>query len=405
MRKGKKIIFTSITVILSLVVADLLLNAAAIVFPRINEVLSVVSKSIPDQQLGHRPNPAYRDHDENGFRNPHVPEMAHVVTLGDSQTYGNGVGAEQAWPRVLEALTGRSVYNMAFGGYGPVHSLVLWDQATVLKPEVVIEGMYSGNDLYDSYQMIYLSGKLPELKTDNKSLLEVIAQAQESEPIQKRISKTYKPGRTTSRFKRFRKSVKSWLSEHSKVYRLLWRVQYELSRIKEKKKHDDDSWQKAKSSAAKHPDIFQAFSSKSSRTVFTSEYRLTALNLDDPAIREGQRIALEAIRRLHQLASRDGIRFIVLLIPTKEIVFSQQAAGIDAPSYHALVRNELQFWKETKLFLEEHSIEYIDALQPLQEELETGFQPYRITRDGHPNEHGYRAIARAIHSYLASGQQ
>ena len=86
-------------------------------------------------------------------------------------------------------------------------------------------------------------------------------------------------------------------------------------------------------------------------------------------------------------------------------MFSEQAKGIVAPSYHALVRNELQFWKEAKLFLEEHSIEYMDSLQSLQTELETGFQPYRITRDGHPNEHGYRAIAGAIHSYLAPAQQ
>ena len=67
-------------------------------------------------------------------------------------------------------MYGRSVYNMAFGGYGPVQNLLLWDQASILKPEVVNEGMCSGSDLYDSYQMIYMCGKLPELKTDNKSL-------------------------------------------------------------------------------------------------------------------------------------------------------------------------------------------------------------------------------------------
>jgi len=116
-------------------------------------------------------------------------------------------------------------------------------------------------------------------------------------------------------------------------------------------------------------------------------------------------VALEATRQLNQLASRDGIRFIVLLIPTKEFVFSEQAEGVTSQNYHALVRNELQFWQETKFFLEDHSILYIDALLPLQAELETGFPPYRITSDGHPNKHGYRAIAGAINSYLAPDEQ
>lgn len=404
MGKVKRIIFAFITVILSLVVTDLLLNAAAIVSPRVNEVLSVVAKYIPDERLGHRPNPAYPDHDEYGFRNQRVPETAHVVTLGDSQTYGNGVEAEQAWPAVLEARTGRSVYNMAFGGYGPVHSLMLWDQASTLKPEVVIEGLYSGNDLYDAYQMIYERGKLPELKSDNQSLMDDIAQAKEAELKIRGTSKTSENGGITPGFRRWRKSVKSWFTEHSKIYALLWRTKYELSRIR-KKKDDDDRWQRAKSSAAKHPEKSQIFSSNSSRTIFTSEYRLRWLNLDDPRVREGQRVALEAIRRLHQLASRDGIRFVVLLIPTKELVFSEQAKEISAPSYLALLRNERQFWKEAKSFLAEHSIEYVDSLQSLRTELETGIQPYRVTSNGHPNEHGYGAIARAIHSYLDPDQR
>lgn len=403
LRKIKRTIFNIFTVFLSLVATDLLINAAALVSPRVNEVISVVDKYIPDERLGHRPNPAYPDHDENGFRNPQVPDTAHIVTLGDSQTYGNGVEMEKAWPSVLKALTGHSVYNMAFGGWGPVHSLLLWDQARALKPEVVIEGLYSGNDIVDSYQMVYKRGKLTELKTGNKTQQEIIAQAEVSEVKSKqRISAAANKGSIASRLKKFRKSLKSWLSEHSKIYGLLWRTKYELSRVRKKNEDDEERWQKAKSDAAKYPEKFQAFSGKSSRTILDPEYRLQALNLDDPRIREGQRVALEAIHRLHQLASRDGSRFVVLLIPTKELVFYEQAKGIDAPSYHVLVRNELQLWREVKLFLKEHSIEYMDSLQSLRTELETGFQPYRVTRNGHPNEHGYRAIARAIHSYLSN---
>jgi len=229
-------------------------------------------------------------------------------------------------------------------------------------------------------------------------------QPEEPRPLNERIWEASNTGKAISRFERFRKSLKPWFTENSKIYGLLWRTKYELARFRNKNKDDEDRWQKAKARAAKHPSKFQVFSGQSSRTIFESEYRLTALNLDDPAIRKGQRVALKAIHQLHQLAIRDGIRFIVLLIPTKELVFSSQANEISVPSYHTLVRNELLFWEQTKMFLESHSIEYMDSLQSLQSELETGFQPYRVTRNGHPNEHGYRAIAHAIHSYLTTDQ-
>jgi hypothetical protein len=403
--KVKYILFATISVILSLVVADLILHAAAFVSPRANEVMSVVAKYVPDERLQHRPNPGYPGHDANGFRNLHVPQTADVVALGDSQTYGTGVEADEAWPRVLESLDGRSVYSMAFGGYGPLQSLLLWDDAAALQPRVVIEGLYSGNDLYDSFTMVYgKKGKLPELKTDDKDQLEVIAQAEKSGPLNKLVQKNYRAGKKASRFEKLAKNVKDWIVEHSKVYALYWRSRYELLRFEEEKRDEKDRWKKARAYAKRHPEYAHVFANSSTKTILTPKFRLSALNLDDPRIREGQRIAYEAILRLDESARRDGARLIVLLIPTKELVFSEQAKDLAVPEYHRLVQNELRFWSETKSFLDEHSIEYIDALAPLQQQLETGVQPYDVTDDGHPNAHGHRAIAREIHSYLASGK-
>ena len=201
--------------IISLVVTDLVLHGLASVSPRINEVVSILSAKIPDGRLGHRPNPAYPGHDAKGFRNPQLPGSAHVVALGDSHTYGSGVKSEQAWPRVLESLLEQPVYNMGLGGYGPVHSLLLWDEAADLKPAVVIEAIYAGNDLHDSFKMVYKRGQLPELKTIDKNLQEVIAQAEVSESIGKRVSIMYRRGKTKSKT---RLAIKAWLAEHSKIY-------------------------------------------------------------------------------------------------------------------------------------------------------------------------------------------
>ena len=51
-------------------------------------------------------------HDAWGFRNKKVPETAEIVALGDSHTYGNCAKRNEAWPAVLQRLTGQQVYNL-----------------------------------------------------------------------------------------------------------------------------------------------------------------------------------------------------------------------------------------------------------------------------------------------------
>ncbi len=60
--------------------------------------------SIPDAGLRQRPNPAYPEHDQLGFRNPAVPSRAAIVALGDSQTYGFGMLSRASWPARLAVL-------------------------------------------------------------------------------------------------------------------------------------------------------------------------------------------------------------------------------------------------------------------------------------------------------------
>lgn len=400
MKKLKQFTFATLTVIVTLVVLDLALHVAASLSTRVDEATSILSAKIPDPKLGHRPNPAYPDHDAKGFRNPKVPAKTDIVALGDSQTYGSGVKAEHSWPRALESISELSVYNMGLGGWGPVHSLLLWDEAMEFKPTTVIEALYAGNDLHDAYSIVYNQGKLPELKTTDPKQLESIRQEEAKEPIQQRVSKMYRRGKTKSGT---RKMLKAWMGDNSRVFGLIKRTQYELSRMRKAKEEPptaEDKWKKAQSFAAKYSKYALAFSDETARTVFTSEYRLAALNLEDPRIREGQRISMEAIGEMKQLANRDGVRFIVLLIPTKELVFSRKAKNVDSGSYHKLLHNEQQFWKDTKEYFKNNDIEYIDSLKALQEKLETGPQPYMVSHNGHPNAEGQGTIAAEVKSYL-----
>ena len=387
---------------------ELTLSLLALASTRVDWLLTPPStpQTVPDARLGYRPNPDYPGHDRKGFRNPKVPAKAHIVALGDSQTYGTGVRAAAAWPRQLESLTGKTVYSMAYGGYGPADSLVLWDEALALSPTVVVEAFYAGNDLFDSFDCIYNRGQLPELKSPDPQLQASVRDAEQSEPIQQRVVRMFQMGaavdeETTTVTP---DGVSLWriLSQHSKIYGLLVRAWYEATRpAKQSSEPPQDEWTKATAFAELHPAYCQIFTSGQFKTVFTSEYRLAALDLGDPRIAEGLQISLRAIQKMHELATRRGIRFLVVLIPTKEAVFRKLLQD-SSVSYRALAENEERVWRITKDFLERNGIEYLDSLPVLREQLAAGIQPYRVSHDGHPNEPGHKAIAKLVAAHLES---
>jgi hypothetical protein len=146
--------------------------------------------TIPDPNLGHRTNPRYPGHDSKGFRNANIPAQAKIVTLGDSQTYGSGVAPQDPWPRQLEALTHRTVYNMAYGGYGPVHHLILIQEALRFNPTIVITAFYSGNDLYDSFQIVYGKNQHPELKSSLPGLQTTILAMEKLDPLGEKLKRS-----------------------------------------------------------------------------------------------------------------------------------------------------------------------------------------------------------------------
>jgi hypothetical protein len=403
MKLNKKQASFSIVLVLSVIgFLEITLNLLASVSQRIDAVLGTsnpIPHSLVDERLGGRPNPAYPGHDRLGFRNPKVPAKAHIVALGDSHTYGTGVESEEAWPKQLQSMTGEIVYSMAHGGYGPTHSLILWDEAVALKPRIVIEAFYAGNDLFESFDHVYNKGQLPELKSSDPELQARVREAEQSEPIREHVLGMFRKGKiSVTRFSL--RWFRQQLSQRSKIYGLLRRAWYESRRVIEKSnKTSQEKWEIAKALAALHPSYTQVFSNGQFKTVFTSEYRLSALNLEDPRIAEGLQISLRAIQRMHKFATARNLRFLVVLIPTKEAVFRQLWQN-PPMSYRKVTEHEERFWTTTRDFLNHDGIEYLDALPALRKQLAAGIQPYQVSSDGHPNEYGHRAIARLVAAYL-----
>lgn len=338
-----------------------------------------IPMEINDARLGARPNPEYPDHDQKGFRNKVVPREVEIIAMGDSQTYGMGVLPAQAWPQQLEAIAKIKTYNMAFGGYGPAHSLLLLDEALELKPKVIIEAFYSGNDLFDSYSLVYETKQLTALKTSDQRISKAILEAENAKPLKPEIQRLFYMGRNN------KKGIYNSIITNSKIYFLGWMCRELL-------KQKVSLWDSIKQYALKHKDYCEYFESGRFKTLFTPDYRFCAVNLGDPRISEGHRIALESITLLKNKLTALNIGFIVLLMPTKELVFKDIVYQPSA-SYNVLIQNEELLWQRTKDFLGSQSVDFIDALPALRKCLETGVQPYYITGDGHPNAIGHRAIA------------
>jgi lysophospholipase L1-like esterase len=127
---------------------------------------------------------------------------------------------------------------------------------------------------------------------------------------------------------------------------------------------------------------------------------MTGMSLEDPRIAEGHRICLDAILRMQEIASNQGIDFRVLLIPTKELVFKDLVAT-PSPAYRALVANEEEMWSRSTRFFEAHGIRAFDALPTLRSELVARRQPYPMSDSGHPKRDGQAAIARLVAEQLA----
>src|SRR5688500_6186278 len=83
-------------------------------------------------------------HDVLGFRNHQVPNVADVVVIGDSQTYGNNVLLEENWPYyMLQAIEERpTIYSMATGGWAAVQYLDMFTKSLLFRPHVIVIAFY-----------------------------------------------------------------------------------------------------------------------------------------------------------------------------------------------------------------------------------------------------------------------
>jgi len=336
---------------------------------------------IPDDVLHFRIKPHSGGHDAWGFRNRAVPEHADIVAIGDSQTYGCAARSDESWPAQLGELTGRKVYNLSLGGYGPAqyfHLVRNW--AVKLRPSLIVLGLYLGNDIAGATHYVYRDERLKQYR---------------------------RPGFTGDVKSKYEREVPEWygafaalrrqLSQRSVVYGV---VKYsgigDFVRLAEFRRSGANRGGKLVAIEIEEHGVF---------TAFTPRTRLNALNLEDADVREGLRLTCELVHGMSELCRENGISFLVCLTPTKETVYGAYLRGErELPDHDisvALLANEREANETLTAFLGENRIPFLDLLARLREHADTT-QLYPRNHDGHPNENGYRVIAEAVHERMGT---
>ncbi len=337
---------------------------------------------VPNDILGAVPSPSSMSgFDKWGFRNREVPETADIVAVGDSHTYGNTARMVDAWPYVLGKLTGEKVYNMGLGGYGPNQYFYLSKtKALTLKPKMIIWGLYMGDDFENAFSITYgldywtSLRKLPPQKIDPN--------------IWEMTSPT------------MNKKLRIWLSRHSVIYQLAFHTGFGGKLQGEFQIRNATTLYPGLATSLIVPEqnILEAFRPKG---------MLFGLDQDNPKVREGMRITFGLMKRMDEICKQNHVKFLVVVIPTKETVFSQYLEhNTKVPLNDVidkLISSERSARSEMFQFLTQNDIAYVDALPALQKSV--GQRLYAPTAgDMHPGKNGYRVIAETVAEHLKQDQ-
>ena len=279
-------------------------------------------------------------HDLLGFRNSSVPRLIDVVTIGDSQTYGNNVRFYQNWPNQVPFFLPNknpfNVYNFSVGGWGPVQYLYALELSLVFQPKVVIVAFYMGNDLLDAFAATFTHERWDPLR------------------VNKRLGIIDYP------------SIPSFDSKNHQ-----WLVKFQNG--------------------------IETIFTPSRRLMFN--FRDEAVIQEGIQITKNVIKEMAKISKKHRIPI---VLTIVPTKETAHgKLFAKEKINLDS-KFILLMQNEMENIRELEKEIKMHkNLIFVSSLSLLQEEILNGKQLYLKTFDGHPNEIGYQIIAKNLSSEIS----
>ena len=289
--------------------------------------------------------------DEHGFRNESPwPAKTDIVIVGDSFVFGFGVNDDQSWPALLARdFPQQHIMNLGQVGAGVGQYQRIYEQFGVgLRPRLVLVGLLMSNDGWDTmmYDRWSKSGS----------------------------SDDYMQWRDYGRFKFNPRNpidgIKGLLKRKSYLFALL---------LQTREAYLDWSLSEPKMFNCPRGGRLQLFPS-----------RLAAAASSAQPDRQEFRLMLEAIERIQSLADQNGTKVLFVFQPDKEQVYLpllEPASHVPDPGL--ALHNEM----------ERRGISDFDLTPMLRQRAQAGECLY-FEKDGHPNVHGYAAIAEIVSAYL-----
>ena len=378
-KKMKKVLINLSVLVVSIGVGLLLAEFGARLFLNPADFLRL--DVVSDPVLGAVPSPsAMASFDRLGFRNRKVPETVDIVAVGDSHTYGNTARMVDSWPYVLGRLTGLSVYNMSLGGYGPNQYFYLSkNKAFSLKPKMIIWGLYLGDDFENAFSMTYGLDYWAYLRKLPPQKVEANIWDTAPNPPSWHLQK-----------------LRVWLSRHSVIYQVAFHTGFG-ERLKGEVQ--------IKNAAQLYPGYATSLivPEKHILESFRPKGVLFGLDEENPHVLEGMRITFELLKQMNELCQQNHVQFLVVVIPTKEMVFSDYLEhNSQIPLGDALdkvIVNGRLAEAQTFKFMTDNNIAYVDPLPALKSSIGQGLY-YPGATDMHPSRNGYRVIAEAVAGHV-----
>jgi hypothetical protein len=375
---GRQIIFSALAICGSILVTITLIEAVLRLFPawfpvELQQLMQANPKNygVTHPYIGHlhKPNNALvvagRDFsavhhtDRYGFRNAWPwPDRAEIVVLGDSVTFGQGVGDNQAWPAILaQSFPASRVINLGLIGAGPRQYFRVYETFGLkLRSKLVLVGFFLRNDFWDEEMFEHW------LKSGAGGSYMVWRDF--GRPASTNLS-PYQPLGSLLSSLLWKAKL---LARKSYLYNLLLYVRGDLN------------WWSPSATV-----IFQ--SPNGTRLELQPEDLVSKTKLAQPGNYVFRRV-MDALQRVHSLAKENGATVLVVLQPSKEEVYLP-LVGESPPDPTAPLRAALV----------ERGIPYLDLLEDFRRRAAEGEMLFFET-DGHPNARGYALIAELVISHL-----
>ena len=359
-----------------LVVFSLLVTEAGLRLFTPFPIYSDRANRVDDPYLIYRLSSSLKDADENGFRNPVVPDKVDIATLGDSHTYGFNVGSEHSWPQQLAKMSGMTVYNFGMGGYGSLQYYYQIGEAIKLKPKYVILALYLPNDLNDVCKTII---KLPYWQTW-------------AEEHGFDTNSCYESGKPHLPYQPPKRNLIDLLRENTAIGSL---VSYVWKLATERFNRGVDG------------EVLAVEDENNPTLIKTDEGEglsgIEFMDLGRRKISLGYEITRYILKEAKSRCDANNIQFSVVFIPSKVRVYFNYLQARRSQlhdGYYKLVANEKNLLDRFSSMLDKLSVRHVDAGPYVLLKLNNTRGVYMHSSDDHPLTPGYSAYAEAVYENL-----